>query len=88
MESRPFKKTRGQHRACYVKVGELLAAWRNQAGLTQRDLAARLGMPQSSIAKIETAHRGLDVLELADWCRACNIDPVKGMATLVKACGL
>ena len=88
MESRASRKPRTQHRAHYARIGELLAAWRQDAGLTQRSLAEQLGMPQSSIAKIETAHRGLDVLELVDWSRACGVDPVKALATIVKKSGV
>lgn len=51
-----------------------VVAMRRRAGLTQRELAARLGQRQAYVGKSELAERRLDVLELADWCRACGED--------------
>ena len=41
----------------------LLVAARDQAGLTQQQLASRLGKPQSFVAKFEGGERRLDVVE-------------------------
>ncbi len=59
-----------------------LVAMRRRAGLTQRQLAARLGQRQAYVGKSELAERRLDILELADWCRACGEDLASFVARL------
>ncbi|HTQ77879.1 MAG TPA: helix-turn-helix transcriptional regulator [Burkholderiales bacterium] len=51
----------------------LLANIRSEAGLTQSELARKLGQPQSFVSKYEAGERRLDVLELRDVCRACGV---------------
>lgn len=48
---------------------------RKQAGLTQRDLADRLGKPPSFVAKIETGERRLDIVEFIAIARALGVRP-------------
>jgi transcriptional regulator with XRE-family HTH domain len=55
----------------------VLAEARSEAGLTQRDLAARLKRPHSYVAKIESGERRVDVLEFIEMARAMRVDPVK-----------
>lgn len=43
---------------------------RTEAGLTQEELAERLGESQSFISKVERGERRLDVVELRAFCRA------------------
>jgi transcriptional regulator with XRE-family HTH domain len=52
------------------RLAQLLRHARIEAGLAQQDLADRLGVPVSVLSKIETGHRGVDVLELWAICRA------------------
>ena len=49
-------------------------------------MALQFKLPQSTIAKIETAHRGVDVFELIEWCRACDVEPQDGMKHILKNC--
>ncbi len=51
----------------------LLRELRQDAGLRQQDLAARLGEPQSFVSKYESGERRLDVLELIQICSALGI---------------
>lgn len=54
-------------------VAELVSA-RKAADLTQRELAARLELDFSIIAKIETGQRNVSVTEFLAWCRASQAD--------------
>ena len=55
------------------KLLGLLRQVRLDAGLGQRELAARLGRPQSFVSKYETGERRLDVLELRLVCAALDM---------------
>ena len=48
---------------------------RKAASLSQVELAARLGMPQSYVSKVERCERRLDVIEFCDIARAMNFQP-------------
>lgn len=50
---------------------------RESVGLTQTDLAKRLGVGQSYVSKIENGDRKIEVAELVLVCRALDIDPLK-----------
>lgn len=63
---------KSSHSPEYAKFLEMLKAAREQAGLTQVELAKRLRMTQSDISKCERGERRLDVVELWRWCRALN----------------
>nr|WP_165442014.1 helix-turn-helix transcriptional regulator [Pseudomonas syringae] len=54
---------------------DLLLEARNAAGMTQKELAVRLGRPQSFVSKTENAERRLDVIEFMDVCRGHGADP-------------
>ena len=55
------------------RLGAELKRCREAAGLTQRDLGAALGRPQSWVNNCETANRRVDVTEFAAWAAACGI---------------
>ena len=55
-------------------LGQLTGA-RQRAGITQTDLAARLGRPQSFVAKYEERERRLDVAEYLMIARELGADP-------------
>ena len=48
----------------------VLVEARNAAGMTQRDLAAKLGRHPSFVGKIEAVERNLSVLEFLEWAEA------------------
>lgn len=58
----------------YNVLREELAAARARAGLTQSELAKRMGVVQSFVSKIETGERYLDVLEFLRWCEVAQTD--------------
>ena len=46
---------------------------RNDAELTQAELAARLDQPQSFVSKYETGERRIDFIELREICKSIGI---------------
>lgn len=54
-------------------IAEVRAA-RESAGLSQRQLAARLKRSDSYISKIEAGERRLEVCEFLDVCAALSVD--------------
>jgi transcriptional regulator with XRE-family HTH domain len=51
----------------------LLREAREQAGITQDQLAERLGETQSFVSKCERGERRLDALELRQFCKAIGM---------------
>ncbi|WP_439625035.1 helix-turn-helix domain-containing protein [Gemmata sp.] len=66
--------TKSQHAPAYAPLLAVLRALREGAGLTQRDLGARLGKPQSWVHNCEVANRRMDVAEFCAWAAACGAD--------------
>jgi transcriptional regulator with XRE-family HTH domain len=63
------------HTPEYERFRAFLVAARERAGLTQVEVSARLGRPQSFVAKYEGGERRLDVVELLQVCSALGVDP-------------
>lgn len=63
---------------------DILIATRRRAGLTQADLAVRIGKDQKFISLIERSQRRVDVIEFYAIAKALGVDPVKLYATMVK----
>jgi transcriptional regulator with XRE-family HTH domain len=57
----------------------MLRKMREDAGLTQRDLGAKLKMHFTMVHRSETGDRRIDPIEFAAWCRACGADPGDAM---------
>lgn len=68
------------HEAFKAKMVEI----RQAAGLTQRELAKRLGRVPSVVAHIEKGQRRVDTLELYRICKACGASPKKVAMELMK----
>jgi len=62
----------------------MLREARTSAGLTQYDLADKLGRPQSFISKYEAGDRLLDVIELLAVLRAIDVSPPDFIGRLEK----
>lgn len=60
-----------------------IATARHRAGLTQRDLAKRLGRAHSFIGKIESGERQLNVLEFCELADALGVNPRELFAKVV-----
>ena len=63
------------HDPDYLEMVDHLTKVRKQAGVTQAELAQRLGRPQSYVSKIERAERRVDVAEWRLIAIALNQNP-------------
>ena len=66
----------------YERFRVLLIDARKNAGLTQVQLAAKLGCPQSYVSKYERGERRLDVVEFLDVADAIGIDATEFLRVL------
>lgn len=72
------------HSPLYGRFVELLAFRRKAAGLTQAEVAKRLGRPQSFVAKYERGERRLDVAEYLQVAEAIGFDPASLIRRLAR----
>ncbi|MGX1586485.1 helix-turn-helix domain-containing protein [Brevundimonas diminuta] len=54
-----------------------IASARKAASITQVELAARLGKPQSFVSKVERGERRIDVIEFCQIAEALGQDPTE-----------
>ncbi|WP_292222452.1 helix-turn-helix transcriptional regulator [Mesorhizobium sp.] len=66
-------KTLGTQRHKFLIA--MLIERREASGLTQTELAARLGEYQSFVARLESGQRRVDVVEFIDLARILGFDP-------------
>lgn len=59
----------------HTKLRALLIQERKAHGLTQADVAERLGRPQSFVAKYERGERRVDVVEFLELATVIGFDP-------------
>jgi transcriptional regulator with XRE-family HTH domain len=64
------------HTARHKRLMAALVAVRQEAGITQRELARRLKRAHSYVGRIEQGIRRLDVPEFIEWCHCLDADPV------------
>ena len=67
--------TKPNQNLIYRKVPPFLQALRAEAGLTQRQLAAKIKKPQWWVARIETGSRRIDIAEFILFCGGCGVKP-------------
>ncbi len=61
----------------------LLIERREAAGLTQTELAAKLGEYQSFVARLESGQRRVDVVEFLELAELLNFDPASAIRQIV-----
>lgn len=61
------------HNKAYQQLLSLLRSKRLDRGITQEELASRLGVGQGIVSKIETHERRIDLIELREICLALGI---------------
>lgn len=65
----------------------VLASNREKAGLSQRDLAARLKRPHSFVGRMEAGERRIDVIEFIAIAEAIDADPVEPFRQVLRERG-
>ncbi len=61
---------------------EVLKSFRNEHWFSQEELAKRLNITQSYLSKIERGDRGIDIIELMEYCEAVGISLTEFSARL------
>lgn len=61
-----------------------LAELRNKAKLTQREVAIRLDVSPSWVAKVEMGERRIDMVEFCWLCKVMGSDPAKVAPTIIR----
>ena len=79
--------TRSKQNDDYTRLLDELKLARQQANVSQDELSAALGRPQSFVSKCERGERRLDVIELREWVLALGGDPVGFIAKLEERIG-
>lgn len=74
--------SKAQHAQRYRHLPAMLRTMREEAGLTQRDLAAELKTNHVWVHKSEIGERRVDITEFIDWCLACGTEPQKAFEEL------
>lgn len=72
------------HSREYWMLRGALRDLRAAANLSQRDLAARLKVPHSWVAKVESGERRIDVVELYWFADACGAEPQAALSKLIE----
>ena len=67
----------------YPLLLELLTTTRKEAGMSQVELATRLGRPQPFVSYFERGERRIDVIEFYAIMRALGADPEREFRKLV-----
>ena len=75
---------KAQHAPKYRFLPTLLRTMRQEAGMTQRKLGARLNKPQSWVYNCEVANRRVDVTEFILWAKACDVDPLEAFKRILE----
>lgn len=68
----------------YTALRVELRTSRKEAGLSQRQLAERLKLPHSWVAKVESGERRIDLIEFGWFIAACGIDPLPVLKRLMQ----
>ena len=75
------------HSARYRLFLQVLRETRQRSGLTQTQLAKKIGETQTFVSKCERGERRIDVIELAAFCRAFGLSLGRFVGLLERAMG-
>lgn len=72
------------HTGEYALLRKELSAARDAAGLTQRALARKLGVPHTWVSKVESGERRIDLIECGWFLVACEVDPMAVLRRVIQ----
>ncbi len=75
------------HSARYLAFLKVLRRARQEAGITQTQLAQMIGETQTFVSKCERGERRIDVIELRAFCQALGVSLKEFVSTLERALG-
>ena len=75
------------HSARYAVFLKVLRQTRVRAGLTQAQLARKIGETQTFVSKCERGERRIDVIELRTFCQAFGLSLKQFVGALERAMG-
>lgn len=81
----PRRTANPMHRADDARFRQALLEWREESGLSQRDMAERIGRSLAWVNRCETGGRRMDALEWLDWLEACGIRMPRALRRLGRA---
>lgn len=71
----------------YEAAQQLLIQLRKDSGLTQVELAKKVGVDQSFISKVERGERRLDIVEFVFYCSSLEVSPSEVIESLYQRIG-
>ena len=74
------------HTVQHAQLRVLLREARQEAGLTQMQLAERLDILQAVVSNVERGERRLDLVELCEYCDALGIELSEFVTKFQQAC--
>lgn len=69
----------------YQALIDALVKERKARGLTQTDVADRMGTDQSQVSKFERYERRLDIVDFVRYCRAIEVDASDFLRDIIAA---
>lgn len=72
------------HTGEYARLRASLIKARQGAGLSQRELARKLVVPHTWVAKVESGERRIDLVELVWFYSTCGTDPTLQLTGLLQ----
>jgi transcriptional regulator with XRE-family HTH domain len=67
----------------YGQLRAILRQAREEQGITQRQLSARLKRDKNFVQLVESGERGLEVIEYLQYAKALRVDPLAVLAKII-----